>query len=35
MTNINMGVNNVLIAGGVYDFEEAWGIFGIRQKLCL
>ncbi len=35
MTNINMGVNNVLIAGGVYDFEEAKEIEGITKVVVL
>jgi len=35
MTNINMGVNNVLIAGEVYDFEEAKEIEGIIKVVAL
>ncbi len=35
MTNINMGVNNVLIAGGVYDFEEAKEFEGIVKVVVL
>jgi hypothetical protein len=35
MTNINMGVNNMLIAGEVYDFEEAKEIEGIAKVVVL
>ena len=35
MTKINMGVNNVLIAGGVYDFEEAKEIESIVKVVAL
>ncbi len=35
MTNINMGVNDMLIAGGVYDFEEAKEIEGIAKVVVL
>ena len=35
MTNSNMGVNNLLIAGGVYDFEEAKEIEDIVKVIAL
>ena len=35
MTNITMGVNNMLIAGGVNDFEEAKEIEGIAKVVVL
>ena len=35
MTNINNGVNNLFIAGEVYDFEEAKEIEGIVKVVVL